>query len=158
MILNMTRSILTERQTIASFHSLNSKRIQLANYHRRRHFDINRSANRRYRIYGESRCSKARTFNAIDRNITDIDKMSTCPWHVILDVDKSRIPESIAKAVCTCARCFLPDNNASKAGLCEAVMAHVPVIRKKCSKENVYEYSVFTEDVPVGCTCKRNVE
>ena len=72
---------------MASFHSLNSKRIQLANYHRRRHFDINRnpsrSANRRYRIYGESRCSKARNFNAIDRNITDIGPpslLTALPW------------------------------------------------------------------------------
>ena len=80
---------------------------------------------------------------------------STCPWYVFLDYDVDRLPQTMAKAECSCRKCFnvLDDG---KSGNCRKIESFVPVIRRQCSPNNVYKYSVFMETVPVGCTCTRN--
>ena len=164
---SLMRSLLADYQSTASFYSL-TKQLKETRKHvhkdrsRWRH-DLFSTRRRvlRYRVYGEPRCGQLR--NAIlmngsgSDNVTDIDKMATCPWHMVLEVDKNRIPQSITKASCTCTKCFLPDDNYTKAGLCVEVMSYIPVIRKHCNAQKVYEYSVNIEGVPVGCTCRQNI-
>ena len=38
-------------------------------------------------------------------NITTLDKLATCPWHVVMDSDKIRIAAITMKATCTCDSC-----------------------------------------------------
>ena len=115
------------------------------------------SQKRKYRIYGESKCKSKKLVNI--RGKQHINYKSTCPWYVYLDYDVDRLPQAMAKAKCSCKKCFnvFSSRRNSEKGSCEKIKSYVPVIRRQCSINMVYEYAVYMEMVPVGCTCKRNV-
>ncbi|XP_045173778.1 interleukin 17-like protein [Mercenaria mercenaria] len=115
---------------------------------------------RQSRIYGEQSCRK-------NRNVahdSDISSKSTCPWYIVMDVDFQREPQSIAKAKCSCKRCFTIDRSGRTRDRCAEVKSFIPVIKWRCPNNfsgtapNYFEYFVDFETVPVGCTCKRPVE
>ena len=127
----------------------------------KRHRVLKQRATKQSRIYGEPSCNGLRNINRIDTNddinSTNLDKLATCPWHVILEVDQHRIPQSIAKAVCTCEKCYKTDGWEEQKGSCQEVLTYVPVIRKHCDN-GAFEYFADVEPVPVGCTCKQNIK
>ena len=112
-------------------------------------------------VHGESRCKRLRDINRMDANddinTTTVEQLATCPWHVTMDYDDNRIPANIMKAVCTCRKCYRNDGSRDLGGRCEPVETFTPVTRKVCVK-GVYQYVVAIESIPVGCTCKRNLE
>ena len=120
--------------------------------------DMSKSSKFQTRIYGEFSCKRLRDINRIeaygDINITTVDKRATCPWHLVMDIDKNRIPVNIMKATCTCDSCYRNNGSRGHAGRCEPVETFTPVIRKVCVR-GVYVYFVDIESVPLGCTCIR---
>ena len=105
----------------------------------------------KFRIYGKAKCKRLRYFER-----SHLNNKSTCPWYVFLDYDVDRLPQTMAKAECSCRKCFNVLDN-GKSGNCRKIESYVPVIRRQCLPNNVYRYSVSMETVPVGCTCTRNV-
>ncbi|XP_053376447.1 uncharacterized protein LOC123533180 [Mercenaria mercenaria] len=115
---------------------------------------------RQRKIYGEKSCRK----NGNISHESDISSKSTCPWYIVLDVDMQREPQSIAKAKCSCKRCFTVDRSGKSRDRCKEVNSYIPVIKWRCSnnysgsRKNYFKYFVDFETVPVGCTCKRPIE
>ena len=106
----------------------------------------------KFRIYGKAKCKRLRYFE----KRSHLNYRSSCPWYVYLDYDVDRLPQTMAKAECSCRKCFNTLND-GKSGNCRKIESFVPVIRRQCLPNNVYRYFVFMETVPVGCTCTRNV-
>lgn len=105
-----------------------------------------------FRIYGDSKCKRLRPL----RGKKHLNYKSTCPWFVNLEYDVDRLPQTMAKAECSCRSCFNV-NGDGKSGKCEKVLSYVPVIRRTCGLGDEYKYAVYMETVPVGCTCTRNI-
>lgn len=108
------------------------------------------------RIYGEPKCRR----NGNVRRHSDISSKSTCPWYVVLDVEMNREPQTMAKAKCSCKRCFTVEGDGRQRDRCTTINAYVPVIKWECpdsysGKDAYYNYFIHIEEVPVGCTCKR---
>lgn len=108
-------------------------------------------------IYGEPSCRR----NRIITQHSDIGARSTCPWFVVLDVDFQREPQTIARARCSCKRCYSIDRSGKSRARCTEVNSYIPVIKWRCPSryttgDHYYEYFIDLETVPVGCTCKRS--
>ena len=92
-------------------------------------------------IFGTPRCKAAKR---------DPDLNLTCPWYVNLDYDENRLPQTMAKAECTCDECI------KVTGYCEKVYTYQTVIRRYCISDT-FEYRLAMEPVPVGCTCRHEL-
>lgn len=106
------------------------------------------------RIYGISKCQEIKKQIVLTKEHQQLLK-STCPWFVYLDYDSERLPQTIAKAECSCTNCIdVMGNNDNTAGHCQKVESYRPVIRRTCSNGK-YVYYVGIETVPVGCSCSQ---
>ena len=104
--------------------------------------------------HGERKCYKMHV-NRRNHFVKYQKNMSfTCPWYIKLDYDADRLPNRMAKAECTCRRCYNPLYRNSS-GKCQTVESFIPVIRRKCVR-GMYKYFATVETVPVGCTCVRH--
>ena len=113
---------------------------------------------RQSKIHGKRSCKRNRKLTPD----SDIEEQSTCPWYVVMDVDAQREPQAIAKAKCSCKRCFTLDRTGNTRDKCTHVNSFIPVIKWRClndvsgqSSETYFQYFIDIETVPVGCTCKR---
>ena len=55
----------------------------------------------KFRIYGKAKCKRLRYFER-----SHLNYRSSCPWYVFLDYDVDRLPQTMAKAECSCRKCF----------------------------------------------------
>ena len=115
---------------------------------------IYKSNLKRQKMHGISRCSNKRLRGG---NFTEDDNepvTATSPWYFKLDYVTDRLPDMMAKAECTCRKCYNPlYRNGS--GKCEKIESFDPVIRRICVS-GIYRYFATVESVPVGCTCSRH--
>ena len=123
-------------------------------------FSSNSSEKTTYRMhfYGVTHC-KSKKLVPVSRK-QHLNFLSTCPWYIYFEYDADRLPEAMAKAECSCKKCLnsFSSSSSRKRGSCEKINSYVPVIRRTCPlNKNIYEYAVYMEVVPVGCTCMRKV-
>ncbi|XP_045172780.2 uncharacterized protein LOC123534557 isoform X2 [Mercenaria mercenaria] len=118
----------------------------------------------RQRINGRAKCHKK-----LKRKSENLMDMSLCPWYVEMNVDKSRYPEIMANARCTCKHCYnfdgiMPDRS-KRIGKprCKEIKQKFKVLRVEknsrgapvCQRNdtNTFLYKNSYEEVTIGCTC-----
>lgn len=124
-------------------------------------------------ILGPRSCNDA--FSSKNSDIAEVHNMyrSSCPWRLVMTVDKHRYPEQMFKAQCICGKCKDMRKSARSQYTCKEIYVPFKVLRqeyinneKACENNNgttELKYTAVDELVPVGCTCvkktiKRTIE
>ena len=113
-------------------------------------FTIYKANLKTQKMHGISRCSNKRMRQGKFTEDDHEHVTATCPWYFKLDCDTDRLPHMMAKAECTCRKCYKPLYN-------RIIESFIPVIMRMCVS-GIYRYSATVESVPVGCTCSRHLK
>ena len=112
---------------------------------------------KRFKVFGPGGCRYS------NKGVQILER-STCPWRIMLTVDKDRFPEKMFTAECVCSNC--KGRSRSKFN-CEKILFPMKVLRQKyrtktnekvCEKVNgvvTYKFEEFDEPIATGCTCTR---
>jgi hypothetical protein len=112
---------------------------------------------RQSQIHGKRSCKE----NIKVTSDSDIEVQSTCPWYTVMDFNAQRVPQTIAKAKCSCNHCYTTDRTGKTRDRCTSVNSFIPVVKWSCQSNGpspipkYFQYFIDIETVPVGCTCKR---
>ena len=80
---------------------------------------------------------------------TEGDYSKECPWRFEIDYNESRIPPSIAMAVCECQHCHR--------GRCVPIFSYVPALTEECDEHaGLCGFRKYVLEVPVGCSCEQH--
>ena len=143
---NLTEELGRLQEDILYLHRMGTSSFHIIPEYRNQNADLysnlnNMPAPKRQTIYGNRRCREVKR---------DPDLKLACPWYVYLEYDENRMPQTMAKAECTCDECI------KVAGYCEKVYTYQTVIRRYCISDT-FDYKLAMEPVPVGCTCRHEI-
>ena len=111
------------------------------------------TSNTNNRLIDQSQC------NPDDRNMTNLNQQSLCPWRYIISVRMDRYPSYRTEVKCTCDSCTTKDRKALSKNIygCVPVLRPQPVLlRSECGPDGYYEWKPSLDEVNVACVCAFN--
>jgi hypothetical protein len=107
-------------------------------------------------VFGSKRC------NDNLANLTQINEMTTCPWHTRIEIRENRYPHMVSHARCNCLNCMhlkvLKDDVKYR---CQELYRLSPALIRDehCDGDErvgVYEWKPILEKIAVSCVCSRS--